>query len=367
MSREQKSKLTLDAILIMPVQRIPRYELLIKELLKHTPTEHPDHEFLLKAQKEVHELALKINRMEKEAFLHEQMQQRVKEIEHLIEGVMDLSHPDRTFIRYDFVSIPGGLGTKKERCLFLFSDILLITSIKKKSGTARKSSTASGSPSPFNTLEANKYKYLMRFSLDNIDISKVSDVNVKKTLKDIETLQSDLLTLNQINDLINNLAINHQPLDDAIKDMISSVSKQLNDKQTNDSQLLSLELAITSQEGVDSLTIIFPSTEKRSSWEATFNEVKQRLVLSTDRKPPPEFLLSLPIRKTRAGLQFTCASPTLGSNQFGYKDVWICNSDGYVGQVCVLSMQPDPNVTSCNGVCNARILCVTAIPGAMSS
>lgn len=30
MSREHKGKLTLDALLIMPVQRIPRYELLIK-------------------------------------------------------------------------------------------------------------------------------------------------------------------------------------------------------------------------------------------------------------------------------------------------------------------------------------------------
>lgn len=30
MSREHRNKLTLDALLIMPVQRIPRYELLIK-------------------------------------------------------------------------------------------------------------------------------------------------------------------------------------------------------------------------------------------------------------------------------------------------------------------------------------------------
>lgn len=128
-----------------------------------------------------------------------------------------------------------------------------------------------------------------------------------------------------------------------------------------------LQEFFVNREGVDNLTIIFPNTEKRSSWESSFNEAKQKLALSIDRKPPPEFIFSLPIRKTRAGLQFTCASPTLGPNQFGFKDVWICNSDGYVGQVCVLSMQPDPNVTSCNGVCNARILCVTAIPGVMSS
>lgn len=69
----------------------------------------------------------------------------------------------------------------------------------------------------------------------------------------------------------------------------------------------------------------------------------------------------VPIRKTRAGLQFTCAAPTLSLNS-GVRDVWVCNSDGYVGQVCVLSLNPEPTVTSCNGVCNARILCIAAIP-----
>ncbi|KFM71708.1 Hypothetical protein X975_10829, partial [Stegodyphus mimosarum] len=106
MSREHKGKLTLDALLIMPVQRIPRYELLIKELLKHTHVDHPDHHLLVLAQKEVHDLALKINRMEREAFQQEQMQQRVREIEQLIDGVMDLVQPDRDFIRHDMVCMP---------------------------------------------------------------------------------------------------------------------------------------------------------------------------------------------------------------------------------------------------------------------
>ena len=86
--------------------------------------------------------------------------------------------------------------------------------------------------------------------------------------------------------------------------------------------------------------------------------------LSADRRPCPEFVGPLPIRKTRAGLQFTCAAPTLPNEQ-GIRDVWVCNSDGYVGQVCVLSLSPEPpQVTSCNGVCNARILCVVGIPAA---
>lgn len=108
------------------------------------------------------------------------------------------------------------------------------------------------------------------------------------------------------------------------------------------------------------MSIVFSKPEKRSQWEETFSEAKQKLAASIERFQVPEFLASVPIRKTRAGLQFTCAAPTLGVQ----KDVWVCNSDGYVGQVCVLSLsQPEPTVTSCNGVCNARILCVTSVPG----
>lgn len=84
------------------------------------------------------------------------------------------------------------------------------------------------------------------------------------------------------------------------------------------------------------------------------------LATSSDRIPLPELLATVPIRKTRAGLQFTCAAPTLSENS---RDVWVCNSDGYVGQVCVLSLSQEPNVTSCNGVCNARILCIASVPG----
>lgn len=105
---------------------------------------------------------------------------------------------------------------------------------------------------------------------------------------------------------------------------------------------------------------MFSKPEKRSRWEEAFTEAKQKLIASIERFQVPEFIASVPIRKTRAGLKFICASPTLGTQ----KDVWVCNSDGYVGQVCVLSLnQPEPTVTSCNGVCNARILCVTSVPG----
>lgn len=91
------------------------------------------------------------------------------------------------------------------------------------------------------------------------------------------------------------------------------------------------------RDGIDSLTIIFSCSEKRAQFEAALIEAKFQLSASIDKRPPPEFMYPVPIRKTRAGLQFTCAATTIGYNSFGYKDVWVCNSDGYVGQVCYIT------------------------------
>lgn len=111
------------------------------------------------------------------------------------------------------------------------------------------------------------------------------------------------------------------------------------------------------------MSIIFSKPEKRNQWEESLQEAKQKLDAKLERYPTPEFVNSIPIRKTRAGLQFTCAAPTLGSQH----DVWVCNSDGYVGQVCVMSLEPEPTVTSCNGVCNARIMCIASVPANVES
>ena len=41
-----KKKMGLENLLIMPVQRLPRYNLLLRDLLKQTKDDHPDYEGL---------------------------------------------------------------------------------------------------------------------------------------------------------------------------------------------------------------------------------------------------------------------------------------------------------------------------------
>lgn len=95
MEREHKGKLGLDQLLIKPVQKIPRYELLIQRLLKHTDPTHPDYELLQAAQKEVHELVVKINCTERESLEWEQQQTTLREVQALVEGLAGIVTNDR--------------------------------------------------------------------------------------------------------------------------------------------------------------------------------------------------------------------------------------------------------------------------------
>ncbi|KAL1956096.1 hypothetical protein VTO42DRAFT_7615 [Malbranchea cinnamomea] len=57
----------LDALLVKPVQRITKYPLLLTELLSATPTDHPDHDNIANALREVTAISHRINEMKKRA------------------------------------------------------------------------------------------------------------------------------------------------------------------------------------------------------------------------------------------------------------------------------------------------------------
>ncbi|XP_053694272.1 uncharacterized protein LOC128742086 [Sabethes cyaneus] len=359
MAREHKGKLSLDNLLIKPVQKFPNYELILRRLLKHTDVDHPDQKLLEEALKLVHDILVVLDCKGKEAEINGLRENELRELEGVIEGISDLVTSERAYLQFDLVSMPSSQATRKERGFFLFNDILVITSIKRRSGTIRKTNTMCPS-SVVSTLDTNKYKFLTKISLDDLEIVKPKDENVRRIMKEIGHLSGDSAKLSQMSELAASLRSPHQSLEEAIRDLQREVQRQLAERQTNDAQLNVLELTLNSSNGIQNMTAVFSKPDKRAQWEAKFTEAKQKLASTVERCQIPEFLLSVPIRKTRAGLQFTCASPTLGIQ----RDVWVCNSDGYVGQVCVLSLVPEPTVTSCNGVCNARILCVASVPAA---
>ncbi|EHA99912.1 Rho guanine nucleotide exchange factor 17 [Heterocephalus glaber] len=365
--RENKEKQALSDLMIKPVQRIPRYELLVKDLLKHTPEDHPDHPLLLDAQRNIKQVAERINKGVRSAEEAERHARVLQEIEAHIEGMEDLQAPLRRFLRQEMVTEVKAIGGKKDRSLFLFTDLIVCTTLKRKSGSLRRSSMSLyTAASVIDT--ASKYKMLWKLPLEDADIIKGASqaTNRENIQKAISRLDEDLTTLGQMSKLSESLGFPHQNLDDVLRDLSAAMHRDLSEKQALCYALsfppTKLELCATRPEGTDSFIFEFPHPDARLGFEQAFDEAKRKLA-SSKSCLDPEFLKAIPIMKTRSGMQFSCAAPTLSSCPDPTPEVWVCNSDGYVGQVCLLSLRAEPDVEACIAVCSARILCIGAVPG----
>ncbi|XP_036180932.1 rho guanine nucleotide exchange factor 17 isoform X1 [Myotis myotis] len=365
--RENKEKQALSDLMIKPVQRIPRYELLVKDLLKHTPEDHPDHPLLLDAQRNIKQVAERINKGVRSAEEAERHARVLQEIEAHIEGMEDLQAPQRRFLRQEMVIEVKAVGGKKDRSLFLFTDLIVCTTLKRKSGSLRRSSMSLyTAASVIDT--ASKYKLLWKLPLEDADIIKgaTQATNRENIQKAISRLDEDLTTLGQMSKLSESLGFPHQSLDDVLRDLSAAMHRDLSEKQALCYALsfppTKLELCTTRPEGTDSFIFEFPHPDARLGFEQAFDEAKRKLA-SSKSCLDPEFLKAIPIMKTRSGMQFSCAAPTLSSCPEPAPEVWVCNSDGYVGQVCLLSLRAEPDVEACIAVCSARILCIGAVPG----
>ncbi|KAF7699238.1 hypothetical protein HF521_003980 [Silurus meridionalis] len=349
--RENKEKQALGDLMIKPVQRIPRYELLVKDLLKHTSEDHPDHSHLLDAQKSIKRLAERINKGRRNAEEVERETRVMQEIEAHIEGVEHILNPQRKFLRQEMVMEAKSVGGKKDRSLFLFSDLLICTTLKRKSGSLRRSSMS---------------LYSAASVIDTAMKGSSQATNRDTIQKTISRLDEDLSTLGQISKLSETLSFPHQSLDDVIKDLMASVHRELAEKQSLAFSMtfLPTKLELSTASADSSFIFEFSSPDTRSNFEQAFEEAKKKLAMNKDEWDP-EFLKAIPIMKTRSGMQFSCASPSHSSPE-NVCEVWVCNSDGYVGQVCVLSIRAEPTVEACIAVCSARIICIAAVPGLKS-
>ncbi|KAI9526312.1 Rho guanine nucleotide exchange factor (GEF) 17 [Dissostichus eleginoides] len=362
--RENKEKQALGDLMIKPVQRIPRYELLVKDMLKHTPEDHPDYSYLLDAQRDIKRLAERINKGRRSAEEAEREARVIQEIEAHIEGVEHILNPERKFLRQEMVMEAKTVGGKKDRSLFLFSDLIICTTLKRKSGSLRRSSMSLYSAaSVIDT--SSKYKFLWKLPLEDVEVVKSSTqaTNKESIQKMISRLDEDVSTLGQISKLSETLGFPHQSLDDAIKDLMGSVHRELSEKQSLAFSMtfLPTKLEFTTASAESTFVFEFTSPDTRSHFEQAFEDAKKKLAMNKDQWNP-EFLKAIPIMKTRSGMQFSCASPSHSCPDSGC-EVWVCNSDGYVGQVCLLNIKDEPTVEACIAVCSARIICIAAVPG----
>lgn len=114
--------LDINSFLIMPVQRIPRYSLLLEELLKVTPDTHPDHTPLLKAIALVRDVASHVN----EGIRASEAQIKVVQLQSSLLGDFEpLVAPHRRFVREGKLLKITPQGSA-QREVFLFNDLLVL-------------------------------------------------------------------------------------------------------------------------------------------------------------------------------------------------------------------------------------------------
>ncbi|UJR34912.1 hypothetical protein I4U23_027690 [Adineta vaga] len=387
-ARDHRGKLTLNDLIIQPVQRIPRYELYLKDFFKCTNINHPDYQLMLKAQLEIHSLAEQIDQVQKEVGSTELISTKnpLEFLQDIIENLNDLVNDERYYISHEIVTLQLSSSLKKDRFIFLFNDLILLTSSKRKNLSSTKKSTNSftmNSPSGKQYIENNKHKLIMKISLENVDIytdqlkkvrpSLSSSPLLKKSHSTISTIsdknhhfEEDLITLGQMSDLSKTITIPHQQLDDSIKETVEIVNKHIIDEtmphrksspepaSLSDEKSRNIQLILNTTDSTETINVIFSTIDQKTSWEKNFLEAKKLLLenLSGRNNITFQHVLTLPHR--RAGSQFTC-----GIIRDDFNDLCLCNSEG---DIYLINYQSELIVKSSNSIISSKINCISLIP-----
>ncbi|CAK9805223.1 FYVE, RhoGEF and PH domain-containing protein 4 [Anthophora quadrimaculata] len=121
------AKLSLPHHMLSPIQRLPRYELLLKDYLRNLTEESADYEDTKKALELVSTAANHTN----DAMKKIDKFKKLLEIQESIYDTTDLVSATRELIKEGrIVKISARSGDHQERHLFLFSDLLLLCSIR---------------------------------------------------------------------------------------------------------------------------------------------------------------------------------------------------------------------------------------------
>jgi hypothetical protein len=116
-----QSKLDFISLSIMPIQRVPRYRMLLGELHKYTAPDHPDYAPLASALRDVAKLADDIN----ESIRAAESDEHVRQLQRKLVGLdFPLLQPGRVFVREGVLDKVCKKDVKP-RHFYLFNDMLL--------------------------------------------------------------------------------------------------------------------------------------------------------------------------------------------------------------------------------------------------
>jgi len=157
----------ITAYLIVPVQRIPRYQLLLKNLLEHTWKEHCDYNNIEQALQQITTTAIYVNDKHREA----DNIQKMLNIQSSLYGkkLVNLVDPQRRFMREGCLTEIKLKGKGKPRWFILFNDLMVKC---KMSNTLMKKSLKKGTVPAF--------EYIGQLSLEGCELVNSGDEGDKK-------------------------------------------------------------------------------------------------------------------------------------------------------------------------------------------
>ncbi|KAG8222268.1 hypothetical protein J437_LFUL001466 [Ladona fulva] len=127
----------LISLLITPIQRIPRYCLLLKEVISHTFSSHPDYSVLQESYQQVESSARHINSLMQE---QENMDKMIAVQKCFLKGKPQIVAPGRKFIKAGKLMKVSRRGRKVQpRYFVLLSDMLLYCKLLSSNPTAPNS------------------------------------------------------------------------------------------------------------------------------------------------------------------------------------------------------------------------------------
>ncbi|XP_046407118.1 FYVE, RhoGEF and PH domain-containing protein 4-like [Ischnura elegans] len=155
--------LTLSHHMLSPIQRVPRYEMLLKDYLKKLPEDSSD---ITDTEKALHLVSTAANHAN-EAMKKIDKFKQLLDIQESISGVVDLVSPTRELIKEGkIVKISARSGDHQERYLFLFSDILFLCSPKLLTNRV---------------ISGPMYRLRAKFNVDNIQVLEGDNLETANT------------------------------------------------------------------------------------------------------------------------------------------------------------------------------------------
>ena len=238
------NRLSLQHHMLSPVQRIPRYKLLLEDYIKRLPENSSDMQDAKKGLNLVEEAASHSN----ETMKRIERLRKIMEVQELLGGTIDLSSPSREFIKEGKVSkLSGSKGGDKladtlikdmDRYIFLFNDLLLLCSWNSLTKRVRGGA---------------KYKLKMKFEFDSLV--------VKDSIEDDDENEKAFSLSHSSSPSTAKSKIDLSARSSSEKDeWIQSINKAM--KSYEEKKLAMRSASLTDQESCDSKA---PLDEKRSN------------------------------------------------------------------------------------------------------